>query len=224
MKNLALFLFLINLLAPQAFAHTCPTGEKSEINKSTVMTDEQGNYRVWSLEDRKNLTYCISNRFKDLKPVIERALNTAASDWMSSGNLNFIYVPEADEKCDDRKGPPTLFKISINTSRRYPYAGRAFFPYDERNTVTFKKSYVEGDYNRLLRLARHELGHVLGLRHEHIRSENPNRENCSEDELFAGITDYDSASVMHYSSCGGTGTIELSEKDHEGIALLYNSY
>lgn len=217
----SVFIILMSFLAPHLLANICPTGEIINSSKSTVMTDEQGNHRVWSEEDRKKLTYCISNRFKELKPIIERALTLATEDWMRSGNFKFIYVPEADEKCDDRKGPSTLFSISINKSRRYPYAGRAFFPYDERNTITFKKSYVEGEFSNLLRLARHELGHVLGLRHEHIRSENPYRESCREDELFDDVTDYDSASIMHYSRCGGTGTIELSPKDHEGISILY---
>ncbi|MCF8060625.1 MAG: matrixin family metalloprotease [Bacteriovoracaceae bacterium] len=213
------FLLLSIHLTP-LFAFTCPT-ESLVHQKSTVMTDEQGNARIWSEEDRHNLTYCISNRFKELKPTIISALETATKDWMQTANVRFEYVPETDITCDNKLGPQTLFSISINTSRRYPYAGRAFFPYDERNTVTFKKSYVEGGYEELLRLTRHELGHVLGLRHEHIREENPNHESCTEDDLFKPVTGYDSSSIMHYARCGGTGSKELSKKDLEGIALLY---
>jgi serine protease len=218
-----LHMLLLSIIVTPVLAINCPTDRPLATlnNKLTVITDDQGSNRIWTSEDRHTLTYCISNRFKELKFVIISALETATKDWMETANVTFQYVPEADQSCDDRKGPATLFSISINTSRRYPYAGRAFFPYDERNTITFKKSYVEGSYERLLRLARHELGHVLGLRHEHIRKENPYQQSCSEDDNFTPVTDYDSESIMHYASCGGTGTSELSVKDREGVALLY---
>lgn len=217
-------LAMVTLFSKNIFAESCGTSNIRNTNpqqKSTVMTDEQGTFRLWKNEQRQKLTYCISPRFKELKPTIERALQMATSDWMSYGNIRFEYIPEADQNCDHRKGPSTLFRIAINTSRRYPYAGRAFFPYDERNTITFKKTYVEGSFDELLRLTRHELGHVLGLRHEHIRHENPYRENCKEPDTFADITEYDRDSIMHYARCGGSGGLELSEGDKEGIALLY---
>ena len=214
-------LILLFLISASTFALPCGTQDNQAGLKATVMTDENGNYRIWKPSEQKNLTYCISNRFRDLKPKIIKAMQIATQDWMANGNVRFIYKPEADDTCDARKGPSTLFRIAINTSRRYPYAGRAFFPYDERNTITFKKSYVQKDLNELLRLTRHELGHVLGLRHEHIRDENPNGERCKEIDTFTGITDYDSDSIMHYARCGGTGTTELSDGDKEGIAILY---
>ena len=43
---------------------------------------------------------------------------------------------------------------------------------------------------------RHELGHILGFRHEHIRSEA--NSSCDEGGAFRAVTDYDQASVMHY--------------------------
>lgn len=202
-------------------AELCGTQVDSPTNKATVMTDEQGNYRIWKNSEKQNLTYCISKNFRKLRPVIQKALDIATQDWMSHGNFKFVHVPEADETCDKRKGPETLFRIAINTSRRYPYAARAFFPYDERNTITFKSTYVSGSFDELLRITRHELGHVLGLRHEHIRPENPRSEACSETSPYAGINEYDSDSIMHYARCGGTGTIELSKGDKEGIRLLY---
>ncbi len=211
----------ITFTCSQAIAISCGTNFKPIENKATVMTDESGQFRLWKKEDQKSLTYCISNKFRELKPVIEKAMRIATQDWMNHGNIKFIYVPDADESCDARKGPETLFRIELNRSRRYRYAGRAFFPYDERNTITFKKKFVEGNFDSLLRLTRHELGHVLGLRHEHIREENPYRDRCMESDTFSGVTQYDPASVMHYARCGGTGTTELSEGDKLGLSLLY---
>ena len=217
----AIFLILFQL---SASAFLCPTvqDELTHENKSTVMIDDQGSMRIWNSEDRHDLTYCVSNSFKELKPLIIDALKIATDDWMESANVTFRYVPSADDSCDKRKGPTTRFRIAIAKTRRYPYAAQAFFPYDERKTVTFKKSYVEKSIEQLLRLVRHEFGHVLGLRHEHIRYENPMHEQCREDDLFTALTEYDPSSIMHYSHCGGTnGTLELSEQDKIGVGLLY---
>lgn len=206
------------LLIQSTFGFVCGTEEQS---KSTVMTYDQGRHRIWNESDRYELSYCVSDRFKDLKPKMIRAMELAASDWSAQAGIKFRYDPSADATCDDRNGPETRFRIAINNSRRARYAARAFFPYDERNTVIFKKSYVKKSFEELLRLTRHELGHVLGLRHEHIRYENPNRDRCVEDDNFSDVTPYDSSSIMHYSICGGTGTTELSENDRLGISLLY---
>jgi hypothetical protein len=214
-------LILLFFISTSVLALPCGTQDNQASLKATVMTDENGNFKIWKPTEQKNLTYCISDRFRELKPKITKAMQIATQDWMAHGNVKFVYVPEADITCDNRKGPSTLFRIEINRSRRYRYAGRAFFPYDERNTITFKKSYVEKNFEELLRLTRHELGHVLGLRHEHIRDENPNGERCKEVDTFAGITDYDPDSIMHYARCGGTGTTDLSDGDREGIAILY---
>jgi hypothetical protein len=69
---------------------------------------------------------------------------------------------------------------------------------------------------------RHELGHVLGFRHEHIRSEAP--PVCQGEPLADTISlaDYDPRSVMHYF-CGGVGTkeLEITDLDILGAQRLY---
>jgi hypothetical protein len=66
----------------------------------------------------------------------------------------------------------------------------------------------------------HELGHVLGLRHEHTR---PEAGKCFEDNNWRALTTYDAHSVMHYPQCNGlnTGDLVLTAEDKKGIALLY---
>lgn len=217
---------ILSLLSFNLYSQTCGTQSPTN-DKLTVITDEDMNARLWNENDRHDLTYCISNRFKELKPTIERAMSIASQDWMEYAGITFKYLPEEDERCNKKRSraPKVRFKVKIVRSIRYPYGARAFFPYDERDQIDFKISTVEKDFNNLLRVTRHELGHVLGLRHEHIRFENPMRDKCDEkDDHFEGITDYDQESIMHYSKCGSTKNYELSTKDREGIAKLYPKF
>jgi hypothetical protein len=66
------------------------------------------------------------------------------------------------------------------------------------------------------------LGHVLGFRHEHIRSGAP--ADCPQEGTSDAInlTEYDPRSVMHYF-CGGIGTQEmkLTEVDRQGAQAVY---
>jgi len=71
---------------------------------------------------------------------------------------------------------------------------------------------------------RHELGHVLGFRHEHIRPEAPEHiESWVVGEIGAEVlSKYDSRSVMHYPMAGaGTRDFQLTEFDKAGFADLY---
>lgn len=81
-------------------------------------------------------------------------------------------------------------------------------------------SYFTTSFNKT-GIMRHELGHVLGFRHEHILSDAP---AACPDEMVEGIiqyTQYDPQSVMHYF-CGGLGSrdLEISELDKKGLQVF----
>ncbi|WP_458576345.1 zinc metalloprotease [Aliamphritea spongicola] len=69
-------------------------------------------------------------------------------------------------------------------------------------------------------ILRHELGHVLGFRHEHTRAESG---TCFEDSEWTPLTSYDPFSVMHYPQCNGQGdwSLSITKQDAKGASCLY---
>jgi hypothetical protein len=104
-----------------------------------------------------------------------------------------------------------------------PYLARSFFPSSPRASREVLIDSTSLPPPRPLTLPgvlRHELGHVLGLRHEHTRLRS-NR--CYEDANWRAVTPYDVRSVMHYPQCAGVEgrDLTLTALDQQGIRLLY---
>jgi hypothetical protein len=84
----------------------------------------------------------------------------------------------------------------------------------EKRYVYVDPSYFRTDYDRV-GIFRHELGHLLGYRHEQI----DRLSGCyhTEDNRWEELTPYDPKSVMHYF-CGGHGTKTLAITDVDRAA------
>jgi hypothetical protein len=105
------------------------------------------------------------------------------------------------------------------------FIAAAFFPTypPARRRVLIDPSYFRPDLPfDPVGVLRHELGHVLGFRHEHIRSGAPS--TCPEENTdeVVDLTAYDPKSVMHYF-CGGVGSrdLRITDIDREGAQKLY---
>ena len=105
------------------------------------------------------------------------------------------------------------------------FIASAFFPNDppDRRRILIDPSYFDPQLGfDQVGVLRHELGHVLGFRHEHIRSGAP--PDCPDEDVTGtlDLTQYDPKSVMHYF-CGdlGSKTLEITDVDRIGAQRVY---
>jgi len=178
-------------------------------------------FDVWSPAQRKALTYCVSDSFGDRKKDVVEALKVATEDWMTVAGVKFKHLAIEDANCNERN---TRVMFDVRPVDFGIYLARAFFPNYARakRNVLIDSSSFDFSFVAMTGFLRHELGHVLGFRHEHISTDG--RGLCPEDDLFAPLTAYDRLSVMHYPQCGGANLIDnliLSELDKEGARKIY---
>ncbi|MFU8806857.1 MAG: matrixin family metalloprotease [Bradymonadaceae bacterium] len=186
---------------------------------------------VWDKIQRFNLTYCVSDDFGDRKQEVIDVMDESARQWEEFAHVRFVYKAEEDHRCDN-KNNRVVFNVSAAPSGSW-YIARAFFPEYDRADREIRINWREHDgmltrraneNYTLLGVMRHEIGHVLGFRHEHIRPEASGR--CFENDDFRPITEYDSSSVMHYPHCGGDNDwgLEFSENDIRGGRFFYPNF
>lgn len=184
-----------------------------------------GKVTGWDNASKRALKYCVSTSFGSHYKVVVEAMIAATTAWEQVSDVHFVHIDTLDNEC----GPTTdnvVFDIRpINVSGEY-YA-RAFFPRYQRNQRNILIDVSAFNLNpsqtlTLVGILRHELGHVLGFRHEHTRAESG---KCFEDKNWVPLTNYDAFSVMHYPHCNGLGdwSLNLTENDKIGAACLYGA-
>jgi hypothetical protein len=172
---------------------------------------------------QRTLTYAIDrNSFKDPQRValVETHIKQAVADWEAActpeQNCDLKFVLRHDPKPTHHNN--TFIVKQVNAQGLFIAA--AFFPSypSAKRFVSIDPSFFTTHYDKT-GVLRHELGHVIGYRHEQIR----NIPGCKQEGVqWVPITPYDPHSVMHYM-CGGGGTLslQLTDLDKRGHVKAY---
>jgi serralysin len=173
---------------------------------------------------RYDLTYCIErNTFSaaELTALIT-ALAQATDSWSGLVNVAFRYEPSQDANCGSEN---TSVFFNVRGVAGSEYNAFAFFPEDARaarELLVYDVAFTTTSGGRDLQgILRHETGHILGFRHEHIWL----GDDCTGEEIADGrhVTPYDEDSVMHYPQCrtSGTSGYRQTSLDYQGAIGLY---
>lgn len=193
------------------------------IEPRLIIDAPQGQVAKWDDSIKKNLTYCISAAFGNRYQAVRDAMYQAAKAWMTESDVGLIHIDAFDAQCDENNDAVIFDVRPVDVDGKY--LARAFFPRYPRiyRNVLIDSSSFNLDPSKKLQLVgilRHELGHVLGFRHEHTR---PEAGACFEDRDWQPLTSYDAFSVMHYPQCKGLGdwSLSLTDKDKLGARCAY---
>lgn len=187
----------------------------------------------WSREDGLDLTYCVSTAFgTDQARAIEEMADATAR-WMRVANVRFRYQPNENGTCTAANPDIDIPVRPWNQGGACAFfpsgggcvAGTLVIDFDDLDTNPFYQQ--NSPEVTTTGVFTHELGHVLGFRHEHIRDEAaPLPFNCSSEsnlDEWRTLTAYDAASTMHYPWCNGVleSDLSITPLDAEGGRVAY---
>ncbi|MCC7384053.1 MAG: hypothetical protein IT384_19580 [Deltaproteobacteria bacterium] len=178
-----------------------------------VTTDQ-----IWTPSERMELSYCLSDDLGSSRATLTTTLRAAARSWERVAPVRFIHRTDLDGAGCNAQTPVTF---DVHLSAGDPSWAFAFFPRQSRDRRNVQVgSAVVGSVS----LMTHELGHVLGFRHEQIRGA---KAGCFSESASnsRGVTTYDQRSIMHYwqAECDGTADsqVEITPRDAQGAQRLY---
>jgi hypothetical protein len=179
---------------------------------------------VWDSQRKNQLTYCVSKQFGGRYDDVVNTMAECTGNWSSAAGVTFVHVTAEDDDCG-ASNENVVFDVRPVSGQ--PYIARSFFPSAPRasRNLLFNDSAfnLQSTSYKLVGVCSHELGHVLGFRHEHIRDEAGASSGCAEDGARETLTAYDRDSVMHYPQCNGNPqtSLTLTPTDIAGAQLVY---
>jgi len=140
--------------------------------------------------------------------TVETAFMRAVDDWNSKAvgvQLQRVFDCER-----------AAFVVAYEASKAKPRAyASAFFPdSDDRTLRVFSDALSVDSTVRLLVILLHEIGHVLGLRHENASTTEPEKPSVE-------LTSFNEHSIMMAPLPEGSGTC-IHDRDVEALKMLYS--
>jgi len=214
-----------------------------ETHKSTVDGLASGADNVWTPTVQDDLSYCISTDFGSNYGRMQAEMEIATWAWAREANLMFPYKSSEDANCNDANPA-----VQIPVVPYYGGGACAFFPdqdgepacssagraliIDIADIDSWPTEEIWGQYYpnvNTVGTLQHELGHIIGMRHEQIRKAENAIANCWGEVTYPGnyraLTEYDQNSTMHYPWCGGLTTADqhVTPLDGTGANMLYGT-
>jgi hypothetical protein len=181
-----------------------------------------GKATIWPIGSR-HLTYAVDrNSFPSATAYdqIVTNMDAAAQDWVAACTecgISFEHLVKLDV------GPAfgqAVFVVRFASGTSDDFFAYSFFPNSlpSQRLLLVTASYFTTGLNHV-GILRHELGHILGYRHEQIQGV----AGCATEQgTWKSLTPYDAKSVMHYlCGNGGTYTLTLTDFDKSGHASAY---
>lgn len=193
------------------------------VKRGLVSVTQDGDIVRW--QRGKELDYCVYRpTFKtdeEYQTVVDN-MATATAEWSALCGVRFKYRADKDRD-DNLQLGDVLFPVVRQDGGENTLA-MAFFPNEtelKRRIVWVFDGYYGGSFDPV-GILRHELGHVLGFRHEHIRPEAPDYFGQESTEDTVNLTEYDPMSVMHYVAREvGDPKLRFTDHDKEGSLKVY---
>lgn len=174
------------------WAATTGTGGALSVHRVASADD------IWNASDRWNIAYCVrpGDFGADYNRVVQM-LDKAAAGWENAADVRFVHVASLDTDADcTRSNNSVKYNVEHNSSAGFvagmgfPSFARAGRYLEMGDTWTWTDAF-------LLAVLTHELGHSLGMVHEHDTTPGCNYAT-SDPNGYRQLTCYDGRSAMHY--------------------------